>query len=156
MLSAYEQLKSWVLELTSGTGVKAELDEEGYCRFYTDDGRSVILCGDRDSEIFYIFVDVLPLPLDDHASFYEACLVINLDQGAMGGASLSVDLQHSALVLSFATSVNELSFTEFNNALQNLVSKSIEIERNLVASNSLEEMLLKQAESEDTAAMLQV
>lgn len=127
---AHEQMGHWLAEMGVSLGVKIQLSDDGYCRMKSEDETVITLVAEPATEVFRIFLDILPMPLENHIQIYEYCLKINLDQGYTGGASIGVDLPSYSLVLSYINQADNLTFTQFYNILQNLmgVVKKIKID----------------------------
>jgi hypothetical protein len=120
----------WLAEMSGSLGATIQLSDDGYCRMMSEDETVMTLVAEPATDVFRVFLDILPMPLDNHIQIYENCLKMNLDQGYTGGASIGVDLPSYSLVLSYISQVENITFIQFNNVLQNLlgVAKKIKID----------------------------
>jgi hypothetical protein len=156
MICAYQQISHWLAETGTSLGVEFNLSDDGYCRMISEDDIVLTIVAEHSAEMFRIFIDIMPMPLDGHLQVYEALLVMNLDQGYTGGASMALDIPSSMIVLSYIRQVEDTTFTQFSNLIQNLLVIANKIILDLNPDNTKLEELLKKASANITTPMLQV
>jgi hypothetical protein len=156
MICAYQQISHWLAETGASLGVEFNLSDDGYCRIISEDDIVLTLVAEHSAEMFRIFIDIMPMPHDGHLQVYEALLVMNLDQGYTGGASMALDIPSSMIVLSYIREIEDTTFTQFSNLIQNLLVISNKIISDMNPEDMRLEVLMKKASTDINTSMLQV
>ncbi len=118
------QLHAWLAELGSRQGAQFQLDDQGRCSISANENTSIVLYGPAGNDIFYINVELLPLPEEGQEQLFRLALNLNLFQQETLGAAIALDEESTSLILCYSREYGDTSFQDFSNTLNNMVALS--------------------------------
>lgn len=137
MTCAYEQVQTWLMDLSPSNANRLSLDDEGYC-FLNDaeKGVTVLVSALKNADHFVLAVDLFPIHEGNRADIFEKALTLNLYQGATGGGALAFDKAGNMLVFNYLRKVNDTDSGDFRNMIANIIDRGIELRKELIEASS--------------------
>lgn len=109
------------------TGVSDEdeppvLDNTGRCFVVVGEQVGLAICVPEGSDRVYLYADVLVLPEEQSAAFYEQLLAYNAMPEVTLGLVLAFDRDARSIVASYSTEIAGIDSVDFRNILGNISS----------------------------------
>ena len=116
MAKARHLVNNWLQILDE----KFSLDDSGRCFLQQDNQTGIVLYAPEQGDEVFIYSDLMRVPDDIPAGFYEQILTLNSHTARTGGASITFEPSSNQLLAIFCQPIQALDGQTFQNIIQNL------------------------------------